>query len=467
MKNTLVLILVVGLSMSAVAQQSYPVFANKKDSVEYAQVQTAIQEIFSRNTLNSEKNKLDSLFTLSNSLRSKVIGFKVIYKPRGSFTSYEDLAAGQVKPEEVTQLSFANSKLRKIPRLVFECQNLKELELVNTNIGKLPKKMNQLKKLNQIYVYNNAPAKRLKLGKNSVTQELLIRGTDGSRLPKSYKAFTALKELDLSANIGLSTFPQISKNTRLIKVNLLNNQLTLTDLHAIKNPTLQELNMIGNKIAEVPSSITNFPALKKLVFSNNPISTINPAIGKLRELEELAFYNCKLSDLSNGLEELTNLKTIDLYYNQLTTITIDLSKLHNLEILYLSNNNLTALPENIGELSHLQELYVSHNKLNYLPESLGDLVTLKVLRINNNSFTSFPYQILSLKNIENLDVSRNNLYQLPPELGAFEKLQIFALTGNPWEKQDDIVQLAEVLRKKGTVVHLNTLEKEIDPPDQN
>ncbi len=467
MKNTLVLILFLLLAHAVLAQQSVPVFASKKDSADYAQVQKGIQEIFTRNQLNNtEKRRLDSLMAISSSLRAKVVGFRVIYKPKESFTAYNELVSGQVKPEDVTTLSFSNNKSKKIPGIVFNCTHLKELELVNTHVRKLSRKFNQLKQLNSIYIYNNTPKGRLKLGKNSFTEEFLIRGTEAAKLPKTYGGLNALRELDLSANIGLSNFPDITKNIRLTKLNLLNNQLTLTDLERIQNSSLQELNVLGNKISSVPSTISNFSALKKVVFSNNPITAIDPAIGKLLQLEELAFYNCKLPELSEGLENLPNLKVIDLYYNQLKSITINLTKLQRLEILYLSHNALTALPENIGGVTNLQELYASHNKLNYLPESTAELKNLKVLRINNNSLTSFPYQILSLRNIENLDVSTNNLYELPTELKEFEKLQIFALTGNPWDKQEDVLQLAEALRKKGTIVHLNTLEKEVEPPHQ-
>ncbi|MBX2944835.1 MAG: hypothetical protein KF725_03290 [Cyclobacteriaceae bacterium] len=34
-------------------------------------------------------------------------------------------------------------------------------------------------------------------------------------------------------------------------------------------------------------------------------------------------------------------------------------------------------------------------------------------------------------------------------------------------RNNGLIQLAEVLRKKGTIVHLNTVEKEVDQPNQN
>ncbi len=468
MKNRLVIALLFITVLVAEAQISAPVFKDKTDSTQYSQVQIAIRELVQQNPNSMEnRKKFDSLLTISNTLRAKIIGYKVIYKPNDEFTDYQDVLNGKVDPKQVTQLSFSNNSLKKLPKIIFECANLKELELVNTRVKKLPKKLGNLPELKSIYVYNHTPKARLRLAKNKTIEEVLIRGTEAARLPKKYKAFTSLRELDLSGNIGFNQFPAITQNKKLVKLNLIGNQLALNDLKKIRSSSLEELNLIGNKVTHVPAEIAHFPSLKKLVLSNNQVSHIDPAIGQLKKLEELAFYNCKLKELSKGIEELENLRQIDLYFNQLTAVSIDLSKLKKLEILYLSNNELTALTESIGQLSNLQELYLSHNKLNYLPKSLSNLSQLKVLRVNNNSLTTFPYEILSLKNLENLDISRTNLYGIPEELSTFDKLQIFALTGNAWEKDDDIIRIAEVLRKKGTVVHLNTLEDEVDPPGDN
>lgn len=468
MKNRLVVALLFATVILTEAQISSPVFKDKTDSAQYSQVQIAIRELVQQNPNAMEnRKKFDSLLTISNTLRGKIIGYKVIYRPNDQFTDYRNVLNGKVDPIQVTQLSFSDNSLKKLPKEIFACTNLKELELVNARVKKLPKKLSKLPELKSIYVYNHTPKTRLRLAKNSITEELLIRGTEATKLPKKYKPYTALRELDLTANIGLNQFPNISRNNKLNKLNLLNNQLTLTDIEKIKHATLEELNLLNNKITQVPASIANFPSLKKLVFSNNPIVDVDPNIGQLKKLEELAFYNCKLKELSKGIEELENLRQIDLYYNQLTTLSIDLSKLQKLEILYLSNNELSSLSESIGQLHNLQELYLSHNKLNYLPKGLSNLSQLKVLRVNNNSLTAFPYEILSLKNLENLDISRTNLYGIPEELSTFDKLQIFALTGNTWERNDDIIRIAEVLRKKGTVVHLNTLEDEVDPSGEN
>lgn len=450
-----------GVAGSSAAQQSVPVFANKKDSIDYALVQTALRTITQNPSGNISQKTVDSLFQLQAELRAKIIGFKTLYRPKDSFTPYDSVQQGKVDKRTITAISFTDKSAKKLPAALYDCVHLEELELVNTSIKRLSKKLNSLTALKTIYVLNNTPSGRLRFGKNNVTKELMIRGVEAKHLPRSYKNLAALEELDLSGNIGVSTMPDIYKNKSLKKLLLIGNQLTLSNLRPKKVP-LQELNLINNNVTAIPAQIAFFPELKKLVLSNNPVATIDPAIGQLKELEELSFYNCKLTELSPGLGELKKLKLIDLYYNQLSAITISLENWQNVETLYLSNNTLTALPDDIHKLTSLQELYISNNKIQYLPESIASLSNLRVLRMNGNRFTGFPYALLHLTNLENLDISRNELRELPTELSTFSKLQIFVLVDNPWENKGDVLAITEILAGKGTIIHLNTLENEID-----
>jgi Leucine-rich repeat (LRR) protein len=443
------------------AQQQIPVFASKKDSVDYAQVQQALQDLLRTNAGPIKREVYDSLMYVQNQLRSRIIGFRVIYRPNREFTQYNDIKDNPEKASTLTQLSLSGKEWRKLPSTIYNCQQLEELELVNTSLKKLPARLKKLPRLKAIYVLNYASSKRLKLARNNQVKELIFRGIEAQLLPADYGRFMALEDLDLTGNIGLSAFPDIYRNTALKKLSLIGNQITLDDLPD-KASSLEYLNVMGNKITRVPEQIGNFSRLQRVIFSNNSLESIDPAIGKLSRLEELSFYNCGLSSLPASIEQLTSLKQIDLYFNKLTTINISLDRLPALEILYLSNNQLTSLPEEIGSLPNLRELYISNNRLSYLPESMGNLSQLKVFRINNNYFTTFPMELLKLTGLENLDISRNDLRELPMELSQFENLQIFALVDNPWDYPDDILYLAELLRSKGTIVHLNTLDRAID-----
>ena len=454
MKKVLIIVALTLALHEVVAQISIPIFVNKRDSAEFFLVQAAIMEIISRpqqvDAYSDSKVKLDSLFLLRARFGDKIIGYRIV--PDKKFTSYEDLRVGTIKPELVTKLSFADNRLKSLPKEVFLCKNLSELELVNTSIKKLPSKLNTLEKLQRIYVYNNSISSKLRLGKNAKVKVLVIRGVKSVNLPRTYKNFKMLDTLDLSRNIGLSTFPNIYKNKTLSKLNLLENNLTLDDLKNISNNSLEELNLIKNKIKVVPDAIGSFSALKKLAFNYNEISEVKPGIGNLKKLESLSFYQNRLTIIPAGVFEISGLRVIDLYYNQIKTVDPEISKLKNLRVLFLAHNKLTSLPENLGDLTNLRELYLHNNRISYLPESLRKVEHLRVLRINTNQFTLFPSAVLVLRELENLDFSQNFLHQFPTELAGFINLQILALNDNPWENAADVERTAEGLRSLGTIV---------------
>ena len=451
------MLLVLTLTLhEVVAQVPIPIFVNKRDSAEYSLVWDAILEIMKSpqrdDGYRDSKVKLDSLYQLQARFKDKIIGYKIIYQADKKFTRYEDLATGLIRPELVTRLSFADNRLKSLPRKVFLCKNLTELELVNTSIKKLASKLNTLEKLQSIYVYNNSISGKLRLGKNTKVKALVIRGVKSDNLPRTYKNFKMLDTLDLSRNIGLHTFPNIYKNKELNKLNLLENNITLVDLKNISNNSLEELNLMKNKIKVVPNAIGSFSALKKLAFNYNEISEVKPGIGNLKKLESLSFYQNRLTIVPSGIFDIPRLRVIDLYYNQISSVGPEISKLKNLRVLFLANNKLTSLPENLGDLTNLRELYLHNNRISYLPESLQLLKNLRVLRINTNQFTLFPSAVLVLRELENLDFSRNFLHQFPTELAEFIKLQILALNDNPWENTADVERTAEGLRSLGTIV---------------
>ncbi len=460
----LTMLLLMVVTGNIYGQQSIPVFADKRDSADYFLISEAIQKIFkkgqsgagddgsnsTRNLTDNEYRKFDSLVHLQATFRDKIVGYRVIYEASKNFTSYQDLKEGKVKPEAVTQLSFADNKLSALPEEIYQCQQLRELELVNTSVKRLGKELSRLPRLQSVYVYNNNISGKLKLRKNVTVTKLVLRGIRGENLPRSYRNFKSIDSLELSRNIDMTSFPRISRNRTLIKLSLIENNLTLNDL---KNgsSSLQEINLQKNKIEKVPLCISKFPNLRKLGLNYNLITYIHPAIGSLKKLESLSLYQNKLTSIPKGIFELTNLRQIDLYYNNLREIGPEISRLVNLRVLYLSNNQLKELPEALGSLSNLTELYVHDNKLSSLPASVQDLKQLRVLRVNNNYLVALPGSLKDLNDLENLDVSRNNLNYFPVEWEGFSKLQILGVIGNPWENKADVARVAESLRARGVV----------------
>lgn len=457
------LVVILGLALSASAQEIIPVFKTKSDSVAYFTNQTAMRN---HDPLAPKFVRMDSLWEVQQRIiRTGILGWKYTYKPDPTFVSLEDLIAGNVAAENVRKLSVSYSDNKKLPAIVWKCSNLEEIEFINTRIQKLPRQLNKLNELHAIELYNNRPSGRLKLSSNKNVTFLKLRSDQPHKVPLNYKKFKALDSLDLSRNF-LTQFPVIDHNKELRQLVLTDNNITLENWKVRPNGNLECLYLRRNKIEVLPEAIGNLTALKKLSFNYNEIREVHNSIARLQNLEELSFYQNRLTSIPESFYELRKLRVIDLYYNQIEKIADPISNLKNLEILYAANNRIFSLSDNIGDLHNLKELYLHHNRISYFPSSISRLTSLRVLRFNDNYFAAFPDPILSLKNLENLDISRNQLQNIPMEFGSYEKLRILVMTENPWEDHDNITALAKRMRSHGTLVHLNSMGKEIEPVTQ-
>lgn len=423
-----------------------PVFTDKKDSVAYARLRAVL------NTINSGSRedgpRVDSLINQLKDVQSRSIGQRLLYRSTRSFTSLDALLKKQVRPDSITQLSIADYRGSSLPPEIFQCINLRELELVNTRIGTLPAQLDKLVKLEAIYVYNNTPGRHLRLGRNHHVRQLILQGIKSGNLPRNYKNFVRLDSLELSRNIGMRKFPKISRNRNLVKLNMMENLITLSDLKQ-GNPSLRDMNLSRNHITRVPASIGKFPAMRKLMFNGNRISSVDPAIARLTGLENLGFYQNELTAIPPAVMSLTNLRTIDLYYNKISDLDPGIGRLQNLRVLYLSHNNLSELPSAIGNLRSLEELYVHDNKLKSIPPEINQLIGLRVLRINNNFLNILPDNLSPLQRLENLDVSHNYLFQFPDQWASLPKLQVLGLVSNPWDDKEALGKVVNALREKG------------------
>ncbi|MCI0750545.1 MAG: leucine-rich repeat domain-containing protein [Flammeovirgaceae bacterium] len=439
-------------SFDSFSQHRQPIFKTSQDSIQFEKINAQVIELYKAGGL-IKTQKLDSLREQQfNLLENRVKGFRYVYEPSKDFTSYSDLKSGKAKPTEITRLSLDgksdNYAGKELPAEIYLCSRLKELQILNTRIEILPKKLATLPLLKHIEIFNNHPGRKLKLGKNPILTQFILHSS--THLPKSYKKISRLDSLDLSRN-NLTLFPDVSKNKKLTKLVLFEN--SLSTFHSKGSKYLKELNIRNNKYSAIDNSISRYPELKKLTANNNAISHVDEAISQLKNLEQLSFYQNKLPSIPSALYALTNLRDIDLYYNEIERIEPKISNLKNVEILYLSNNKIFSLPESIGELSNLKELYIHHNRISNLPASLSKLTSLKVLRMNNNYFSTIPESILKLSNLENLDLSHNSLHHFPKELASLTKLQLFNAVNNPWENAEDFNWVKQELKSRGAIVN--------------
>lgn len=456
MRKQLITILLLALTSSAYSQLIIvpqkpirrPYFESASDSSLYEQF---IGPGFSNlmMTVGTDKKKVDSLIELRNSLLKRAKGTRSIYEPNPVFTSWNVVKeSGQY--EQVKLISFSSHKYHKLPRELIRCKNLEAIELMNTNIRRLPGKLKHQSKLHTILVYNNK--RNFKIGKNSTLKTLVIRGGKG---PKQFSQLKNLERLDLTECKLVSLPKSLHENEKLNELILNENSIDLTKSSKEGNNSITKIELQHNSLTEIPEVIARFPNLKILVLNHNKISQVSPAIGQLSKLEQLSFYNNKLTSIPDGVFNLTALKGIDLYFNQIERIDDRLGHLKSLEVLYLSNNKLISVPESIGLITNLQELYLSNNRLSDLPEAINQLHDLRVLRINNNYLTQVSVDLLKLDKLENIDISSNKITELPVEVASLNHLKILVLVNNPWDSValERLPSLTEQLRKKEVVVH--------------
>ncbi len=466
-KNTLILLVFISMSHTTMSQvrqvfssgqDATPVFKSNADSSAYYTNQLAMQQ---HKPLSPKRTRMDSLWSVQQSiLKNGILGWRYVYRPDNTFLPFSELNSG-TNLDEVKKLSISDYTGRKLPEELFACSNLEELELINTRIQKIPKRLNRLLKLHSLEIYNNHSTRRLKLSGNTHLTFLKVRSSHPGKAPANYKKFKSLDSLDLSRNF-LTTFPVVDKNRHLRQLVLSENNLTLEHLKVKPNETLQTLYIRKNKVQVLPSEIGKLKGLKKLSLNSNELVNIEEGIAALDKLEELSLYQNKLTAIPKACYQLKSLKVIDLYYNQIERIEEGITNLKGLEILYLAHNRIHSLPDNLGDLPQLRELFLHHNRISFFPSSFGKLTTLKVLRINDNNFAAFPDPILSLTNLENLDISHNRLQNIPDDFPAYAKLQLLVMTENPWEDTDTILAMARKMRSHGILVHINSLANELE-----
>lgn len=460
MFRTILFLIFVITTGGAIAQSGQrPVFKSKADSAQLAKIRemrATFKERYADADIKTKTQVFDSLNEVELALLQKAT-WQYFYSPRKSFTSFADLKSGVVSPDSVRQLSISDVRSVRVPEEVLRCKNLEELELVNTRIDELQPELNSLKKLVTICLYNNVPARPLKLGHNTTVNYLRIAGYHPERLPSSYRNFSGLDSLNLNRSSS-TRFPNIRHNPELTKLMLVENSLNLKRFK--RSSSITYLDLRRNKITVVPNRIRKFKSLQSLSFNSNPIKKVKPGLGKLNQLVYLSFYGAMLKEIPKPVYKLSNLQTIDLFHNQIEFLSPDIRNLRKLEVLYLANNKLYRLPDEIGELKNLEEVYIYNNRMDTLPASMDKLDRLRILWVNDNFFHTVPAAAWRTGKLEYIDVSQNFINRIPDEIGDAPP-QTLILSGTLMNKEKENAALFEKLRKQGTRIIYYTAKTDV------
>ena len=218
----------------------------------------------------------------------------------------------------------SNGQIRSehIPIVVFELENLRELDLKFTKINNLPE--NYLTHLNNLCLDNNYFEKLSELTIKPMSQSLRI--------------------LSMSKNL----FKEIP-----------NEILNL--------PNIEIIDLSFNQIMNFPNKV-NLPKLKELYLNDNRLQMVSGSASDLQNLEIFNLERNQITNIADSIFELKHLKYFDLSYNKLKHLSPQISKLQlianshsynklNKTGLWVLGNPLEIPPKNIWQTSNLSKIY--------------------------------------------------------------------------------------------------------------
>lgn len=392
------------------------------------------------------------------------------------------------KEEKTGKLDIGNCGLRELPKELFECTWLEEL-----NLGE--------------FIDYDPIKNRWRKSKNSATKNKL------ESLPKSFSLLARLKKLSLNTvgikdssslrnlpklewlnlcqnhSLDWNQFPEISqlkflvigyssisdisfveKLSNLYHLDLRSNQIS--DIRVLeKLPNLSSLNLsINKKIKKNYSVFKKLINLRHLDLRSNGISDIR-FLEKLTSLSSL-FLNSngiydirvleKLPSLSSlslranhirdigVLEKLPDLRHLNLGVNQISDIRV-LEKLSNLRHLNLSANDRIKEYSVLEKLPNLSNLDLGSNRISDI-HFLEKLPSLSSLSLYNNEISDIRV-LEKLPNLNSLDLDSNQI----EDIGVLTKLPSLRHLNFGNNQIKDIGSLSKLPNLSSLYLHYNQI----------
>ncbi|TFJ97616.1 histone-lysine N-methyltransferase EHMT2 [Platysternon megacephalum] len=239
-----------------------------------------------------------------------------------------------------------------------ELKNLKVLSL-HSNISKVPPSVTDVSAHLQRLCILNDGTKLVTLNnlkKLVNVRELELVNCNLERIPHAVFSLVSLQELDLKDNQlrSIEEILSFQHCRKLVCLKLWSNHIAYIPEHIRKLKGLEQLYLNRNKIETLPSQLFLCTKLRCLDLSNNGIQVIPPEVGVLQNLQYFAISSNSVETLPDELFFCKKLKTLMVGHNKLSTLSPRLGNLSLLSKLELKGNRLEALPPQIGRCQALK-----------------------------------------------------------------------------------------------------------------
>ncbi|CAG9855359.1 unnamed protein product [Phyllotreta striolata] len=343
----------------------------------------------------------------------------------------KDLSPQLFQCIDLRYLNISDNEIRAIPPLISKLTNLQVLifsknvlDGVHSNLDKLTKLTTLDLSMNDLRKVPDAIMSLINL------QQLCLNDTGIEYVPANIGRLSNLRVLELRDN-NLCELPKsIRRLTNLQRLDVSDNNLTNLTEVGESHGNLTELWINGNSISQLSVSITHLKKINDFDASYNNLESIPKEIGHWTKITNLILSFNNLSTLPKAIGNLRNLQVLKLESNFLEELPSTICKLVNLEELNLQNNSLIRMPSGIGHLRKLATLILSDNKLQQLPAEIGSCCELSILNVHNNQLEKLPEEVGHLQNLTTLGLIGNRLSYLPITISKLRNLKALWLTPN-------------------------------------
>lgn len=295
---------------------------------------------------------------------------------------------------------------------VFECESLEDLEIHHCKLSKVPKGVEQLKKLKSVRLFH---LKELKtdiadeIGQLSSLKELRIERCEIEMLPKGIGGLKQLEVLSLKHLRRLTSLPE-----------------EIGHLSSLKNILMENC-----EIERLPDSICDWNQLETMTLSGlYNMTTLPERFGELRNMKELYISNLDLESLPDSMGQLEMLERLTVQeLTELTCFPESFAQLKSLKSLVVVRSGVKTLVKVVAGWKQLQLLCLSGlTMMDYLPDELGQLLQLKELQILECNVTKVPKSFGQMEKLEKLVFAGLiHLNSLPEEIGHLPNLKALTI----------------------------------------
>ena len=374
-----------------------------------------------------------------------------------------------LKLSQLRRLDLSHNNVVDIPKNAFEgIENLMYLNLShNHHLAPMPSTIiNSLTKL-QIFDLSNVGLRTVQAELFSKSPSLRTISLKNNKIVEladgTFNNLVNLTTVDLSYNNIMTIKPGTFINAMNIRfLSLKGNQLSAFKGEIFNTGTgLEELDISENQLSYLfPNSFRIHPRLRRLVASQNKFNFFPASmIAGLQFLEFIDLSNNQLKTVEElDFARLPRLRQLILSHNSLESISE--MAFHNssqLQYLDLSMNKLERLGERTFEgLARIEVMNLDHNQLSELPDTLFERSRLQMLEniiLSNNKFETAPLKSLQRQYffVSSVDLSHNKIREIPSDDSIMVNIKNLDLSYNPLNEES----VNNILSEPKTVRELN------------